>query len=220
MDKKEPKMNKNRRHIGWLLLSLFLAGAALWDQFAPEPVIVQSVRESQEPEELQASLPGPPDRFGREGDRPDPDQAEKFPVYLVGAVRNPGIYHVLPGTYLYELVDQAGGLTAEAAKEEINLVAVITQNQMIRLPTKAEISAGHRFDLPDANASGNRLIDLNRADQADFESLPGIGPATARPIIAFREENGPFTHIEDLMKVPGIKEARFKDVKDLVMVSG
>ncbi|MDW7659387.1 MAG: ComEA family DNA-binding protein, partial [Bacillota bacterium] len=92
-------------------------------------------------------------------------------------------------------------------------------NQLIRLPTQAEIDAGYAFALQNTEADDGVLVDLNQADQKQLETLPGIGPATACAIIAYREENGFFDRIEDLMQVPGIKEARFNTLKDLVKIS-
>jgi competence protein ComEA len=147
------------------------------------------------------------------------ETAALIPVYLVGAVRRPGIYQVTIGTYLYELVEQAGGLTEDADAEAIDLVCRIETNQLIRLPTRAETAAGVEPQLPSSGKT-NALIDINRADQTALETLPGVGPATAQAIIAYRKQNGLFARIEDLMQVPGIKEARFEALKDRICVSG
>lgn len=66
--------------------------------------------------------------------------------------------------------------------------------------------------------AGTKLININTADTAGLDKLPGIGEATAREIIAYREKNGPFRKIEDIMKVPRIKQARFDSIKDLICV--
>ncbi len=142
-----------------------------------------------------------------------------FPVYLVGAVARPGIYLVQPGSCLYEVVEQAGGLTGEAAADAINLAASLESNQLVRIPTRSEVEEGYKIGLIEGQAQEAGLVDLNKADQELLETLPGIGPATARAILAYRKENGGFNTIEELMLVPGIKEARFAPLKDLVMVS-
>ena len=140
-----------------------------------------------------------------------------YPVYLVGAVVRPGIYQIEPGTCLYELIDMAGGLSDSAASDAVNLAAPLDKHQFVRVPTRQEVERGTWSD-PATTGQADSLVDLNRAGQADLETLPGIGPATARAIIAFREKTGPFACIEDLMKVPGIKEARFESLRDLVCV--
>lgn len=72
--------------------------------------------------------------------------------------------------------------------------------------------------LQSATAGEARKVDLNTAGQQQLEELPGIGPRTAERIIQFREENGPFRRIEDLMNVRGIGEKKFQRLKDLVRV--
>ncbi len=62
------------------------------------------------------------------------------------------------------------------------------------------------------------LININTAGQADLERLPGIGPAKARAILRYREENGLFQTVEDLMKVPGIKEGTFYKIRNYITV--
>ncbi len=142
----------------------------------------------------------------------------KIPIYLVGAVVRPGIYEVAMGSYLYQLVDQAGGLTEDAAAEHINLALQLNTNQLIHIPTQKEWAAA---PTPLANeASGPSgtpaLVHINQADAAALDTLPGIGPATARTIVDYRTKNGPFRTLEDLMKIPGIKQSRFDAIRDLI----
>lgn len=190
---------------GLLLCSLVLAVLALFER--PDDQAIPIVPADQMPTETRAT--SETTEAGK----------ERYPVYLVGAVAHPGIYQVEPGTCLYQLVDMAGGLSDSAASDAVNLAAPLDKHQFIRVPTRQEVEQGTWSD-PEPSGSGSGLIDLNRAGQADLETLPGIGPATARAIIAYREKSGPFACIEDLMKVPGIKEARFESLKDLVCVSG
>jgi competence protein ComEA len=142
-----------------------------------------------------------------------------IPVYLVGAVKSPGVYLVIRGSYLYELVDRAGGFTADAAVKEINLAYRLDANQRILLPTVEEAKTG--LAGPGlSTVTEPQLIDLNQAGQNELESLPGIGPATARAILDYRGKHGRFSQVTDLMKVPGIKESRFEALKDLICVTG
>ncbi len=155
-----------------------------------------------------------------EHSNPTESSDNSIPIYLVGAVKHPGIYRVEPGCYLYELIEQAGGLEDTAAADQINLAMRLEQNGLIRIPTIEE--AKQNPDSTDLSGNGgeNGLTDLNRADQAELEQLPGIGPVTAKAILDYRNENGPFQCIEDLMKVPGIKESRFNAIRDLIRVTG
>lgn len=170
-----------------------------------------------------AGMSAPPETGPAESETAGTDagMAEKFPVYLVGAVAGPGIYRVEAGTFLFELIEEAGGLRDDAAAEQINLALPLQAYQHIYIPTIDEAGKNPALLAPlQSEADNNRLIDINRADQATLEKLPGIGPVTAGAIIAYREKNGSFARIEDLMQVPGIKESRFSALQDLIMVSG
>lgn len=70
-----------------------------------------------------------------------------------------------------------------------------------------------------SESEGDRIININTADTAELDKLPGVGEATAREIIAYREKSGPFRKIEDIMKVPRIKQGRFDSIKDLICVN-
>ncbi len=151
---------------------------------------------------------------------------DEIPVYLVGAVSRPGIYIVKRGSYLYELVEKAGGLTNEAASQFVNLALKLTENQMLRIPTQSESTdqfSSYSFPTGANNAMGGSsgksdTINLNTATQSELETLPGIGPATAAAIIADRTKNGPFKQIEDIMRVSGIKESRYAQLEPLIRV--
>lgn len=140
-----------------------------------------------------------------------------IPVYLVGEVRCPGIYHVKRGTFLYEVVEQAGGLTPDAAADRTNLVYQIDSSQLLRIPSIEEgAGAGDAFDAAGLPAASASQININTADEAELDTLPGIGPTTARAIVSFRTQHGPFGTIEEIMNVPGIKQSRFEAIRDAI----
>lgn len=168
--------------------------------------------------------------------------SDEIPVYLCGAVKSPGIYRTGRGAYLYEVIDLAGGLNPEAADEYINLVFEITDAVSIYIPTEEEmqsyldgqqtISSGYlrnglltgiwgtdtAVTAEACETGASSQININTADQAALETLPGIGAATAKAIIAYREKTGGFNSIEDIMNVAGIKEGRFEAIRDLIVV--
>jgi len=150
---------------------------------------------------------------------------DEIPVYIVGAVARPGIYIVKRGSYLYELVEMAGGMTSEAATLVVNLALKLSDNQMIRIPTQSESTdqfSPYSFPTGANSATGDsnnkKTININTASQAELETLPGIGPATAAAIIAERTKNGQFKQIEDIMRVSGIKESRYAQLEPLIRV--
>lgn len=155
------------------------------------------------------------------------------PFYLIGAVRRPGIYTVSPGTYLYELIERAGGLTETADRASVNLAATIDPGGMLEIP---EVSAPPTTDSPGATpgptpppttvtanyglhpattpaATQGPTLRVNEADADAWTALPGIGPVTAEAIVATRERLGGFKRPEDLMEVPGIKERRLEQLR-------
>lgn len=162
----------------------------------------------------------------------DSSNEDKYPVYIVGEICSPGIYQVETGMFLYQLVEMAGGLTEKAARDFINLAFKITKNQMIKIPSIDEIKNGEVGGVADGLLLGKEYgfddnveqngvsskININTANETDLDKLPGIGIATAKLIIDYRTKNGNFKKIEDIMKIPGIKESKFTQIKDQITV--
>ncbi len=205
----------NSKLAGFILLTVLISlGAFVWDWHfsGDQPAIIMQKAMA---ETIEANTTQPDCQLTTV------ETIETIPIYLVGAVFHPGIYQVEKGSYLYQLVEKAGGLTEDAASDSINLALRLESNQMIHLPTKSEIIENPAaFNLESAQENSNAILDLNRADLDQLDNLPGIGPSTAQAILEYRNKNGPFRKIEDLMKISGIKESRFNALKDLVYVKG
>ena len=142
-------------------------------------------------------------------------------VYVTGAVENPGVYSLDEGLRVCDAVEAAGGLTEDADASTVNLARVLSDGEHIDLPTKAEVEAA-LAQGPAGGASGaaaaTSLVNINTADASALETLSGVGSATAQAIISAREQNGPFSSIEDLMRVDGIGEKKFAKLKDSICV--
>jgi len=146
-------------------------------------------------------------------------------VYISGAVKHPGVVTVPEGSLLTDAVDAAGGATADADLENVNLAAPLSDNQHVSVPrrattlrpTTATASQPKTVTVP-TTAPAPAPININTATAAELQTLPHISPAMAERIIAYREANGPFQSIEDLQKVEGIGETRFKDIAPLITV--
>jgi competence protein ComEA len=149
--------------------------------------------------------------------RPVPTEAPII-VHITGAVPRPGVYALPEGARVQDGISAAGGFLAEADKFGINLARVLEDGEQIDIP----YSAGASIVIPtpgiEVITSSSELIDINTAAQFELESLPGIGPTTAQKIIEYREANGPFASIEDIVNVSGIGPGTFERIKDLITV--
>lgn len=119
-----------------------------------------------------------------------------------------------------DAVEAAGGLTKAASREYWNLAEKLSDGQMIYFPTEEEA----RERKASAEAAGATVeesdgrIDINTADAAQLVTIPGIGETRAAAILAYREKNGPFAKVEDIMQVSGIKSALFEKMKDYITI--
>ncbi len=141
-------------------------------------------------------------------------------VYVCGEVNCSGVYTLPAGSRICDAVEAAGGLTGDACETCINLADFLYDGQMVDILSVDEASS-FSYDSAtlagDDNASGG-LININTADAAALKTLPGIGDSKATAIISYRQEHGLFTSIEDIMKIDGIKEGIFNNIKDYITV--
>lgn len=142
----------------------------------------------------------------------------KLVVDISGCVKNPGVYEFEDGTRLYDVIQQAGGLTKEADLDAINQAELVTDGQKILIPEKLEMMDGAESTTFTQNAVSNGKININQADSTTLQEIPGIGPATADKIIQYRDANGRFQSIEDLKNVSGIGDKTFEKMKDNICV--
>ena len=142
-------------------------------------------------------------------------------VHVCGCVAVPGVYEIREGMRVCEVLEMAGGMTAAADRECLNLAQPVTDGEKIRVPSREETAGTDPGIIQgtEARSGGSGKIDLNRAGREELMTLPGIGRVKAEAILAYREEHGPFSRAEDLCKVPGIKEATYTAIADLIMVS-
>ncbi|MHB8469643.1 MAG: helix-hairpin-helix domain-containing protein [Gaiellaceae bacterium] len=133
-------------------------------------------------------------------------------VDVAGAVRHAGIYRLPRGTRIADAVARAGGAVPAADLTLVNLAAPLADGEQVLVPARGggsgEAAAGGSPAAP---------VDLNAASAEQLDALPGIGPATAAKIVAFRQQHGPFRTSADLDGVPGIGPARIAELKGLVV---
>lgn len=153
-----------------------------------------------------------------EKDSRNKDSAE-IKVYICGAVCNPGVYTIFEGDRIDTLLKMAGGATEEADLAAINLAERLQDEQYVRIPAKGEENGAQMpTSTGPASSQSQGLININTATAEELDSLPGIGPAIAARIIAYREEKGKFTSIEQIKEVSGIGESKYQDIKDKICV--
>lgn len=158
---------------------------------------------------------------------------EQIRIHVAGAVRQPGVYSLPLRARVIDAVKQAGGATSRADLDAINLADRLRDGEQVRIPARgrreqprahrpapepavpAEVVGGHALgrspfgsaETPRAAVAGGP-VRVNSATAAELDTLPGVGPATAAKIIAYREQHGPFQRAEDLMNVSGIGPAK------------
>ena len=135
-------------------------------------------------------------------------------VYVCGAVRHPGVYELAEGSRIYEAVALAGGMSHEASPTAVNQAQLLTDGEMIRIPTVDE-----ETELASEEAAQeDGLVNINTADLDELKTLPGIGDAKANSILAYREKNGAFASIEEIKNIEGIKDGVFAKLEDCIKV--
>ena len=154
-------------------------------------------------------------------------------VHVCGAVETPGVYVLPEGSRVVDAVEAAGGALENASEEALNQALSVTDGMQIYVPTTEEKEKsqewihtgdawGQQENISGVTASGSSgsagKININTADVTTLCTLPGIGESRASSIVAYREEHGGFSTIEDIMKVSGIKDAAFGKIKDKICV--
>ena len=141
-------------------------------------------------------------------------------VHVDGAVAAPGVYELPAGSRVNDAVLAAGGLAAGADTSGVNLAAPVSDGEKVRVPLEGEdvAPAVGEVTAGEGDEGDPAPVNLNTAGVEELDELPGVGEATARAIIEDREENGPFTSPEDLMRVSGIGEKKFARLEGLICV--
>jgi competence protein ComEA len=134
-------------------------------------------------------------------------------VDVAGEVRRPGLVHLPAGARVADALTAAGGVTAKADGALVNLAAPLADGEQVVVPARGSAGAGASV----GPGSQSAPVDLNTATPEQLDVLPGIGPATAAKIVAFRQAHGPFRSVEELDAVPGIGPARIEQLKGLVL---
>ena len=138
-------------------------------------------------------------------------------VDIKGAVKNPGVYQMKVGDRVKDALDAAGGLTAEADSQKVNLAKRIEDQMVIVVPKVGEeaeeIPAGETRN----EATKEGKVNINTATVEELKTLKGVGEKKAEAIIEYRKKNGSFQTKEDLMKVRGIGKKLFESFQERIV---
>jgi len=158
---------------------------------------------------------------------------QRLVVHVVGAVEAPGVVDLPSGSRVSDALEAVGGATGDAAVESVNLARVLVDGEQIRVPESGDEAAaagppeadgtgavppGPGAAGPEVGDAAGALVDLNTADLAALETLPGIGPVTAQSIVDHREAVGRFSTVDELLDVSGIGDATLGRIRDSVTV--
>lgn len=210
---------KDKRKFIFILMFVLLAAGCAGREMRGEELLLPDVPEEKTKEDLDSVT----EDAGGTGQATGHTGVQKPLIYVQvsGAVNEPGVYALPEGSRVFEAIELAGGVSKEADVQSLNQAKPLADGEMIRVLTaeeaaqaaeKENISAGQNQSQDDGR------VNLNTATKEELMQLPGIGAAKAERILAWREENGGFAQIEDLMKIEGIKEGVFSKVEDCVRV--
>ncbi len=139
-------------------------------------------------------------------------------VDVKGSVENPGVYEAEDGDRVVDLIAEAGGLENDADEKMINFAQRVTDEMVLYIPKEGEESAGIELNMS-ANSIDDETVNLNTADSAELQTLPGIGPAKAEAIIDYRDTNGSFAEKEELKEISGIGDKTYEKLAELIKVN-
>lgn len=163
------------------------------------------------------------------------DGQSQVVVYICGAVKHPGVYKFTAGSRVDDAINAASGFKKGAARTAINQARVLEDGEQITIPTLKQVkrkklskktdgdgfqdkTADNQNTESSENESQGTLININTASASELISLSGIGQSRADAIIEYRQSNGKFQSIEDIMKIPGIKQGIFNKIKNKISV--
>ncbi|HWI30398.1 MAG TPA: ComEA family DNA-binding protein [Microbacterium sp.] len=153
-------------------------------------------------------------------DEPAPISTPAVYVHVFGAVAQPGLYVLREGARVVDAIAAAGGLRDDADPSAVNLARPVGDGEQLHVPVLGESppTPVSGEGSPGDGSTGDGRVNLNSATEADLDTLPRIGPAMAQRIIQWRDANGRFTSVEDLLAVPGIGDKMLETLRALVTV--
>ena len=188
-------------YVAAVVLAVVVVAVGVWFRKAPEAIAPPSV------DPLGSSSPGPSVAATPEA---------TLYVHVSGAVRKPGLYRFPQGSRVVDAIEAAGGARDDADLGAINLAELLVDATKIDVPVKGEAPSASA--APAGASPAPSLVNLNTADQAALETIPGVGPVTATSILVYRDEVGSFSSIDQLLEVDGIGPATLESLLPYVTI--
>lgn len=165
----------------------------------------------------------------KSAEQPSKEAPSVLAVYVCGQVARPGVYELTTGSRVCDAIEAAGGANDRADAEVINQAAPLSDGMRLYVPSREETASMDRMSQEmtasgeasapgSAGGSAGGAVNINTAGQEELMTLSGIGESKAQSIIRYREENGGFSKIEDIMNIRGIKQGIFDQIKDSITV--
>ncbi|KZE68443.1 hypothetical protein AWM68_16330 [Fictibacillus phosphorivorans] len=208
-------MEKIKKHLNWFIgigvVFLLALSLSLFNYFKSEEnmPITSQLPEMNEP---QVKIPETPIK---ERKKETKEVQVDIMVDVQGSVKNPGVYKMRVGDRIVHAIQKAGGFNEQAELRSVNQAMKISDEMIVYVASKGEEYEVQRGEENNRSQTSD-VININSADEALLQTLNGVGPAKAQNIIAYREEHGPFTSLEQLMEVRGIGEKTIEQWKDKI----
>ncbi len=144
---------------------------------------------------------------------PTPPRSTQLNVYISGAVKNPGVFIAVEGDRLAQVLERAGGATDDADLGAVNLAARVRDEDHWHIPRIGEAPSSPTQSRREASPA---RLNINTASVEALKTLPNIGDVRAKAIVSYREANGAFERVDDLIKVNGVGPATLAAIRDLI----
>lgn len=198
--------------IVFLLVSILILSTRLFTNNEPQASDMSEMLSSMASSNDSGELPSLEDSI--------PEKAVESILYvdIKGAITQPGVYEMKEGDRVKDIVQEAGGFTAEADQMSINLALRLSDQMMLYIPKIGEEADGQELMLHNPGKEAD-TVNINTADISELTTLNGIGEKKAEKIIQYRKDNGSFENIEEIKNVSGIGEKTFESLKDFITVT-
>lgn len=212
-------MRDRKKRICLILVWVLILGTVWGCQGREDELTLRQVSEQPEGEEAPEEDDGAADDSGEEAD--DSEKEEEICVFVCGQVAEPGVYELAAGSRIYQAVEASGGMLETADPSYVNQAELLEDGQRIYIPSEEEVSSGQLKEAEDSSGekgSGDGRVNINTAGKEELMTLTGIGEKKAEAIIQYREANGGFQTLEELMQVAGIKEGTYEKIKEDIVI--